>query len=353
VSKQTDSILVSIIIPTYGRPDRAVGIVKQLLGQEADWDYEIIVVDDGSPEPISPLVEKIAPRTGVEVRCLRKPNGGPASARNFGARSARGKYLLFVDDDMCVEPDFMRQHLETHKEFGPCLVNAGIEWKLEPGPEPFHSWFENRVGEWMSTQADIVSPLAEGVFRAPDGLTMSCNLSLLKSDFDRLNGLDEGYSAGACEDQDLGARAAYAGIPTIVTRRSPAVHLDTSNSIRKLCRRQQRGASDTVRLVRKLAITERFGTPSIARSGDPIRIGTDTPGLVLKKSIRQALVWQPLASIVFSGIEVLERVPGATPVVTWAYDVMIGEHALAVWREGFKVHSSVKPLDGLPSARTT
>ena len=282
-------IFVSIIIPTYGRPDRAVKIVNQLLHQDVDWDYEIIVVDDGSPEPLAPRIEAIKHSGAVKLRCVRKPNGGPASARNFGAKQAQGEYLLFVDDDMVVEPDFMREHIKVHREFGPCLVNCGIEWKLEPGPEPFHTWFETRVNEWMTTQKEAVERIAEGVFRAPDGLTMSCNLSLRKSDFERFGGLDEGYSAGACEDQDLGARTAYAGIPTLVTRRVSALHLDTSNSIRKLCRRQQRGASDTVRLVRRLAITERFGSPSIARSGDPIRMGEDSAGLITRKFVRRML----------------------------------------------------------------
>lgn len=353
MNSQTDEVFVSIVIPTYGRPDRAVRIVEQLLGQEADWPYEILVIDDGSPEPLAPLIEKIGNRRGVELRCLRKPNGGPASARNFGAKHARGRYLLFVDDDMSVQTDFMRHHLETHERFGPCLVNAGIEWKLEPGPEPFHTWFEARVNQWMDTQAQAVSRLDDRVFRAPDGLTMSCNLSLLKSDFERLNGLDEGYSAGACEDQDLGARAAYTGIPTLVIRKSPAVHLDTSNSIRKLCRRQQRGASDTVRLVRKLAVTERFGVPSIARAGDPIRFSDDPPGLVAKKLLRRALVSKPLSAVAFTGIELLERVPGTTALVTWAYDVMIGAYIQAGWREGLQVHAAVEPLEGLPSAKAT
>src|SRR5262245_45827841 len=87
-----EELLVSVVIPTYGRPECLPQLLAQLLTQDAPGiNYEIIVVDDGSPEPISSFVEVASRQAEVPVRCLRKENGGPASARNFGAKAACGK----------------------------------------------------------------------------------------------------------------------------------------------------------------------------------------------------------------------------------------------------------------------
>src|SRR5262249_42883876 len=93
--------LLSIIVPAYGRPERLRVLLGQLLRQDLPpHRYEVIIVDDGSAEPLAPVLEPIVAGSPVSIRCLAKPNGGPASARNHGALFARGEYLLFVDDDL-------------------------------------------------------------------------------------------------------------------------------------------------------------------------------------------------------------------------------------------------------------
>src|SRR4051794_40774245 len=73
--------LLSIIVPTYGRPERLRLLVDQLVCQDLSGHrFEVIVVDDGSPEPLAPVLEPIASGSPVPFRLLRKPNGGPASA---------------------------------------------------------------------------------------------------------------------------------------------------------------------------------------------------------------------------------------------------------------------------------
>src|SRR5262245_14175688 len=95
-SQPVEELLVSVIIPTYGRPDRLSQLLAQLSVQETDsFNYEIIVVDDGSPEPVGAIVQAASNQTKAPVRYLRQENRGPAAARNFGAQTACGEYLLF------------------------------------------------------------------------------------------------------------------------------------------------------------------------------------------------------------------------------------------------------------------
>lgn len=84
--------LLSIIIPTYNRPQLLARAVKSALAQTID-DFEVIVIDDASPCAID-LPEH--PR----LRIVRLPeNKGVVVARNVGANVARGKWLTYLDDD--------------------------------------------------------------------------------------------------------------------------------------------------------------------------------------------------------------------------------------------------------------
>jgi glycosyltransferase involved in cell wall biosynthesis len=84
--------LFSIIVPTYARPRMLEEAVASVLGQTVE-DFECLIVDDGSPIPISVPDD---PR----IRLLRQErNAGPAVSRNIGLDEARGRYIAFLDDD--------------------------------------------------------------------------------------------------------------------------------------------------------------------------------------------------------------------------------------------------------------
>jgi peptidoglycan/xylan/chitin deacetylase (PgdA/CDA1 family) len=94
--------LVSLIMAAYGpQRDWLLRAVHSALGQRG-CRVELIVVDDGSPEPVADLLASVDdPRLHV----LRTSHGGPSAARNAGIRVARGEYLRFVDADDLLEPD--------------------------------------------------------------------------------------------------------------------------------------------------------------------------------------------------------------------------------------------------------
>lgn len=98
---------VSIVIPTFGRPDSLRACLRHLQAQQFDMSSaEVIVVNDGGPGPVARIVEEERGALAVVVRT--KPNGGPASARNLGAASARGRFLAFIDDDCAADPGWLR-----------------------------------------------------------------------------------------------------------------------------------------------------------------------------------------------------------------------------------------------------
>jgi glycosyltransferase involved in cell wall biosynthesis len=85
---------VSIVVPTYDRAAFLTEALASVVAQTVE-DWECVVVDDGSPEPVS-LPESVDSR----IRLVRRPrNGGPAAARNTGLLEARGAFVTFLDDD--------------------------------------------------------------------------------------------------------------------------------------------------------------------------------------------------------------------------------------------------------------
>ncbi len=94
----------SVIIPTYNSAEKLVRAIKSVLSQTYK-NYEIIIVDDGSSDNTAQVVKEIAQQ---DIRYIYKANGGPASARNMGIRTAFGKYICFLDADDEFMPDKLK-----------------------------------------------------------------------------------------------------------------------------------------------------------------------------------------------------------------------------------------------------
>lgn len=93
---------ISVVIPTYRRPDLLARCLSAVLRQNIDRQaFEVIVVDDGHDDETRAVVTALAPEQGTPaVRYVRPQRGrGPAVARNCGWRAARGAIIAFTDDD--------------------------------------------------------------------------------------------------------------------------------------------------------------------------------------------------------------------------------------------------------------
>ncbi len=94
----SNSPFFSIIIPTYNRPKMLQNCLESLSALDYPKDdFEVVVVDDGSPVSLEEIV--LAFQGRLRIIYFRQENAGPASARNYGARNAKGTYLAFTDDD--------------------------------------------------------------------------------------------------------------------------------------------------------------------------------------------------------------------------------------------------------------
>ncbi len=97
MDKTLKRYLFSIIIPIYKVEQYLNECVDSILNQSF-LDYEIILVDDGSPDKCPEICDKYA-EIDDRIHVIHKRNGGLSSARNHGVESAKGEYIIFVDSD--------------------------------------------------------------------------------------------------------------------------------------------------------------------------------------------------------------------------------------------------------------
>ena len=97
--------MISVIIPIYNVEPYLGRCVDSVL--RSDYrDFELILVDDGSTDGCLRLCEQYAGRDS-RVRLLRQENRGVSAARNRGLDACRGEWVVFVDADDCISPDFL------------------------------------------------------------------------------------------------------------------------------------------------------------------------------------------------------------------------------------------------------
>jgi len=94
------SPLVSIVIPTYNRFGLLRECIESALAQKYA-NFEVIVVDDGSTDETPQLCQSF----GSRIRYFRKPNGGAASALNYGIRQMEGRWFKWLSSDDLLEPN--------------------------------------------------------------------------------------------------------------------------------------------------------------------------------------------------------------------------------------------------------
>ncbi len=178
--------LVSVVIPTYQRPEKLEECVHAVL-QSNYSPFEVVVADDNGGSPITDATKAVVDRarkvgTAV-VRYVALPthrNG--SAARNAGFRASRGEYVMFVDDDDLILPGKMGTQaafLDEHgEEWGACYTRY-TDWKNGKLVGRSH---ETRQGNLLTEE------LARNLF-----IHAGSNLMVRRSVVEALGGFDESF----------------------------------------------------------------------------------------------------------------------------------------------------------------
>jgi glycosyltransferase involved in cell wall biosynthesis len=121
--------LISVIIPAYNAATCIARTLDSVLAQTMS-DYEILVVNDGSPD--TPELEASLANYEDKVVYLKQDNRGAAAARNVGVKSAQGQFLAFLDADDYWLPNYLQSQMEVLQKTGADVVYCDALFVGEP-----------------------------------------------------------------------------------------------------------------------------------------------------------------------------------------------------------------------------
>ena len=103
--------MISVIVPVFNMKDYLPECLDSLISQSFK-DIELVLVDDGSTDPSGRICDEYAARD-ARIKVIHTRNAGLSAARNTGIDAAEGEWIMFVDSDDFVSPDFCRIPYET------------------------------------------------------------------------------------------------------------------------------------------------------------------------------------------------------------------------------------------------
>jgi serine acetyltransferase/GT2 family glycosyltransferase len=237
------SLSISVVIATYNRQDLLRRLLSQLDEQTLDpHEYEAIAIDDGSKEDTRAALADL--KTRYAHRIERQDNAGPAAARERGVALARGRIIVFLDDDMQVGPAFLEKHLARHTEEDTVVLG-----RLRPDANidemPLFERFYARV---MAKQNE---ELASGTRPVRGHNIYTGNMSLPRALFLKAGGFDPTFRA--LEDEELGVRLEKIGAKFAFANDAESVHGSDWTSMTKWMERAYRDGVYQTKLAKKHA----------------------------------------------------------------------------------------------------
>jgi len=212
---------ISIIIPVFNQSIFTFNCLKSIHENTDGMACEVIVVDDGSTDDTSEMVQSME-----GVRYLKnEKNIGFVGSCNAGAKAAQGEFLVFLNNDTMVTDgwlDAMLQAHENHDNVG--LVGAKLlfpDGRLqEAGGMIWQDGSAANIGKWENPEEPTFNYL-----RQVDYCSGAC-LLIKKNLFDELGGFDQQYAPAYYEDTDLAMAVRHAGFKVIYQPLARVVHFE-------------------------------------------------------------------------------------------------------------------------------
>jgi GT2 family glycosyltransferase len=152
--------------------------------------FEVVVVDDGGPESLEPIVEGYRDR--FALRLVVRERGGPAAARNDGANAARGRFLAFIDDDCVVAPGWLSALAHELTRRPDCLLGGSVMNGLPDNP---YSTATQRIATYVQEYQELRG--------ANERFFTTNNLALSAQRFHELGGFDTSIPSATAEDKEF------------------------------------------------------------------------------------------------------------------------------------------------------
>lgn len=152
---------ISIVVPVY-KVEAYLGRCVDSILSQSFADFELILVDDGSPDNCPQMCDEYAEKDN-RIRVIHQKNGGAAAARNAGIDSAEGEWLAFIDSDDWVHPDYLKLLYDTAEEQNADVTACRYETvndatTSDDSPMAPCLSDENRENYWINDRTGAVVP---------------------------------------------------------------------------------------------------------------------------------------------------------------------------------------------------
>jgi glycosyltransferase involved in cell wall biosynthesis len=210
----------ALLVTTYERPDALARVLESAAAQSHPPD-ELIVADDGSTAPTVDLVRRLAASMPFPVRHVWQPHDGfrAGRARNLAIAATDCDYVVLIDGDMVLHPEFLADHLSFAR---PGWYSQGVRVRLDEGAtrrllvtgSELPSPLDAGLGGLRRSYALRAPTLARWLARASNAViaVKACNQAYWRDDLVAVNGFDETMRGWGAEDKDLCARLENAGV---------------------------------------------------------------------------------------------------------------------------------------------
>ena len=219
-------VKATVVIPTYRRSARLRQLLACLVTQRGDALAQVIVCDDGSGDDTEQVARSFEGTLPLEYRFQPDLGFRAGQARNLGITAARGEVLIFVDDDVLVADDFVREHVEAHRAQPRPSIVIGYRHRAFTPPRAQPTASEIATGEPDDRVAVLGSdgtPVRD--HPRPWVYVYSCNFSARRGSPELL--FHEGFSGWGMEDIELGYRLwRKAGMPIVAAARARVLHVE-------------------------------------------------------------------------------------------------------------------------------
>ncbi len=313
-------MLLSVVIPSMNKVDllarTLAALQEQDPGREGPW--EVVVVNDGSTDGTADFLAGQQGWTVPELQVVSPPqNVGRARARNLGAQAARGRFLLFLDDDIIAPPGLVAAHLDVLENHPNCgtIGYAVTDPALVDGPHL----------RYLDTRG--AARLGSGP--APGRFFVTQNAAVPREVFLGIGGFDEGFSAYGFEDMEVAFRLEEKGglgfraLPRPVPR-----HVHHHTSAEYFAKKVECGRHSLPHLAQL--------HPGRIREMQLHHVVDTEPGVPCDR-LSRVIRWVASTSLGRDLPRLLEHwpsLPGYQPLLPWAYFRLMNLAVLCAFRQG-------------------
>ena len=210
----------SLIITTYNWPEALLLVLKSVEEQSIRPD-EVVIADDGSKEETTNIIKKFSQKTKLNIIHSWQEDIGYrlSMSRNKAIRKSRGEYIVMIDGDMILHPNFIEDHINFARQGA---FVQGVRAKISDSKSKEilknHSiLFKQFDVSLKSKRYSIRNKLLSFLFSGKKyfnklNMFLGCNMAFFRKDCLNINGFNEDFIGWGRDDSEFGARMLHSGL---------------------------------------------------------------------------------------------------------------------------------------------